>query len=83
MADSAGLPLAIHTATATPHEGTLLPATLAAAFTPKHPERLIGDKAYDSDPLDRALTAIGVEMVAPYRANRTTPKTQDGRPFRR
>jgi transposase len=44
---------------------------------------LIGDKAYDSDPLDARLAEEGIEMVAPHRAHRTAPKTQDGRPLRR
>ena len=47
------------------------------------PARLIGDKAYDSDPLDAELAAQGIEMIAPHRRNRTKPKTQDGRTLRR
>ncbi len=47
------------------------------------PERLIGDKAYDSDPLDARLRQQGIELIAPHRANRCKPKTQDGRPLRR
>jgi transposase len=83
VADGTGLPVAVHTASASPHEVTLVPDTLAASFAHKRPERLIGDKAYDSDPLDMALAALGVEMIAPHRANRKAPKTQDGRPLRR
>ena len=42
-----------------------------------------GDKAYDSDTLDRHLDeAYGIEMIAPHRSNRVYP-TQDGRPLRR
>ena len=45
--------------------------------------RLIGDKAYDSDRLDRELAEhYGIEMIAPHRGERQTP-TQDGRPLRR
>lgn len=51
--------------------------------TEDKPERLIGDKAYDSDPLDDACQALGVAMIAPHKANRTKPKTQDGRVLRR
>jgi hypothetical protein len=40
--------------------------------------RVIRDKAYDSDRLDRPLIAEGVEMIAPNRLNRS--QTQDGRP---
>jgi len=47
------------------------------------PQRLIGDRAYDADPLDAGLAALGVEMIAPHRRNRKRPKTQDGRPLRR
>lgn len=46
--------------------------------------RLIGDKAYDSDPLDQTLAELGIEMIAPNRINRRPEnQTQDGRPLRR
>jgi transposase len=44
---------------------------------------LIGDKAYDSDPLDVHLAAQGIDLIAPHRRNRSQPKTQDGRKLRR
>ena len=48
------------------------------------PERLVGDKAYDSDALDEQLREIGVEMIVPHKKNRRPEnKTQDGRPLRR
>jgi hypothetical protein len=34
------------------------------------PETLIGDRAYDSDPLDDELRKDRIEMVAPHRSNR-------------
>ena len=43
------------------------------------PENLIGDRAYDSDPLDEELRREGIEMIAPHRANRSKPPTQDRR----
>ena len=44
---------------------------------------MIGDKAYDSDRLDRDLAErYGIEMIAPHRGQRREP-TQDGRPLRR
>ena len=73
----------MHIESAAPHEVTLVEATLAARFVDEQPERLIGDKAYDSDPLDAQLATNGIEMIAPHRHNRTKPKTQDGRPLRR
>jgi hypothetical protein len=46
VADGAGLPLAVHTAAAMPHEVTLVPGTLAATFTAELPKRLIGAKEH-------------------------------------
>jgi hypothetical protein len=43
------------------------------------PKNLIGDRAYDSDPLDEELRNDGIEMIAPFRPNRTKPPTQDRR----
>jgi transposase len=84
MADASGLPLAVHAASASPHEVTLVEATLAASFAGEEPERLIGDRAYDSDPLDAVLGERGIEkMIAPHRRNRKKTKTQDGRKLRR
>jgi transposase len=83
VADSAGLPVAVYTESASPHEVTLVRKTLVERFTAEKPERLIGDKAYDSDPLDEELAEIGVEMIAPHKANRVKAQTQDGRKLRR
>ncbi len=83
MADGAGLPLAVHTSAASPHEVTLVHTTLAQGFTTEQPKRLIGDKAYDSDPLDAELKAEGIEMIAPHKRNRKKPATQDSRVLRR
>ncbi len=83
VADRAGLPLALHVAAASPQEVTLVDQTLAARFVRPLPRRLIGDKAYDSDPLDAQLRIRGLELIAPHKANRTKPPTQDGRPLRR
>jgi transposase len=83
LADGSGLPLAVHAASASPHEVTLVGETLASGFVGEKPERLIGDRAYDSDPLDGALKAQGVEMIAPHRKGRKKSKTQDGRKLRR
>ena len=84
VADGAGLPLAVSIASASPHEVTLAEPALDACFAPDLPERLIGDKAYDSDALDARLrTERGIALIAPHRANRTRPATQDGRPLRR
>ena len=58
-------------------------ALLGYSFLDTLPVRLIGDKAYDTDRLDRDLAErYGIEMIAPHRGERRTP-TQDGRPLRR
>ncbi len=84
LADAEGLPLAIDAGSASPHEVTLVEATLDASFLEDLPERVIGDKAYDSDSLDRRLEdERGVEMIAPHRGNRSRPPSQDGRRLQR
>jgi transposase len=75
--------LVFHAASAAPHEVTLVTETLLQSFVAGRPERLIGDKAYDSDPLDAELAVRGIEMIAPHRSNRKKPRTQDGRTLRR
>ena len=47
------------------------------------PERLVGDRAYDSDPLDETLREQGIEMIAPHTKNLKKEKSQDGRKLRR
>ena len=45
---------------------------------------ILCDKAYDSDPLGNRLRKLyGTELIAPHKANRKKPKTQDGRVLRR
>lgn len=55
VADRTGLPVAACIASASPAEVTLVDETLDSGFLDVEPELLIGDKAYDSDPLDRHL----------------------------
>ncbi len=84
LVDAKGLPIAIDTMSATPHENQLVQPLFDFMLTNEKPERIIGDKAYDSDRLDAELEAQGIEMIAPHRRNRKAEnKTQDGRPLRR
>jgi len=63
---------------------TLVDDTLDACFLENVPEKVVGDKAYDSDKLDKKLAQErGVEMIAPHKNNRVKPATQDGRALRR
>ena len=85
IADGHGLPLAVCTESASPAEVKLVVQTLEQRIIADIPQRLIGDKAYDSDGLDRQLRdQFGTEMIAPHRRGRRPEgKTQDRRPLRR
>ena len=84
ISDGHGLPLAVHVASASPHETKLVEATLEQRFFADLPKRLIGDRAYDSDRLDeRLMNHYGIEMIAPHSSIRTRTLTQDGRGLRR
>jgi len=85
VADGNGLPVAVCTSSASPAEVKLVNQTLEQRFIAHVPERLVGDKAYDSDPLDKqVLNQFGIEMIAPHRQNRRADTvTQDGRALRR
>jgi len=84
LVDARGLPVAVDTMSATPAECTLVQGLFDFMLTQQTPERIIGDKAYDSDPLDVAMAEQGVEMIAPNRSNRKPEnRTQDGRALRR
>ena len=83
ISEAHGLPIAFHIASASPAEVRRVETTLDARFLPASVDRLLGDKAYDSDGLDATLaTRWGIEMIAPHRRNCKTP-TQDGRVLRR
>ena len=83
FSDGSSIPLSLYTESASAHEVTLVEATLARGFLKEEPKRLVGDKAYDSDPLDETLLERGIEMIAPHRTNRKKQKSQDGRKLRR
>ena len=82
VADRNGLPIAIGIASGQRHETKLVAETLSRRFLKALPQRLIGDRAYDSDGLDSELKAMGIEMIAPHHPRRKN-KTQDARPLRR
>jgi transposase len=76
------LPLAVTVDSAAPHETKLVKETRAGSFLDELPARLIGDRPYDSDPLDRRLERdYGIKLIVPNRQNRS--QTQDGRKLRR
>jgi len=89
VADGNGLPIAVAIADGSRGEASLVEETLESRFTRRTPQRLIGDKAYDSTTLERALKAKRIELISPQirtRADhqrRPTRRRQDGRPLRR
>ncbi len=84
IADRRGLPVGVGIANASPHETRLVEATVEQRFTAATPGCMIGDRAYDSDPLDARLQQQhGIELVAPHKLSRRRPQTQDGRKLRR
>ncbi len=83
VADRSGLPIAVGIESGQRNEQKLVVGTLKKSFLRKElPKILIGDKAYDSDPLDAELAAMGIEMISPHHPRRRR-KTQDGRKLRR
>jgi transposase len=83
ITDGNGLPIAVHIESASPHESQLVEKTINCRFVRGQIRRLVGDKAYDSDALDARLKKKGIRLIAPHKANRIKPMTQDGRELRR
>jgi transposase len=81
IVEESGIPISVGVENASTHESQLAVKTVEHCFTKELPEKLIGDKAYDSDKLDSELAEKGVEMIAPNRSNRKK-KTQDKRKLR-
>ena len=77
--DAGGPVLSVKIQSASPHEVKLVEKVLEERFIEPLPEKLIGVKAYDSDPLDEALQQQAIDIIAPHRRNRMVQKTQDGR----
>lgn len=84
LVDARGLPVLVETASANRAESHLVQQLFDFMLPAETPERIVGDKAYDSDALDAELAEYGVEMIAPHRSNRLPQnKTHDGRSLRR
>lgn len=83
LIDGRGLPLGADTASASPHEVTLIEPLLEKRVLRRKLRRLLYDAAADSDPLRARLRRRGIDLIAPHRKNRKKPPTQDGRTLRR
>ena len=84
LVDARGLPVAVDTTSAGPHESKLVQPLFDFMLTQAMPQRVIGDKAYDSDNLDAEMAERGIELIAPHRTSRKDENvTQDRRPLQR
>jgi transposase len=82
VADGQGIPLGLHVESASPAEVKLLKPTLDTVHGGT-PERLIADRAYDSNPARAMLVGRGIEPIIPKRENNRKATHQDGRKLRR
>lgn len=92
LVDGEGTPLGAHLDSASPAEVRLLEKTLETvkvrrshcAGRPRTcPDRLIMDKAYDSNPLRERLARRGIEPIIPATRAHPNATHQDGRKLRR
>ena len=89
LADGVGTLLGIHVEKASPSEVELAEAMLdnirVKVGKRKHgkPERLVADRAYDSDKLRTQLVRHGIEPIIPARSKNNVATHQDGRKLRR
>jgi hypothetical protein len=70
IVDRHGLPLSV--STPSHHEVRLVQLCFVFYMIEAKPENLIGDRAYDSDRLDKELRQDGIEMIAPHRSNQAS-----------
>jgi hypothetical protein len=67
-----------------PLEVKLAAATIAKRFIKSESERLIGDKAYDSNGQNQQLESqLRIEIIALHRGNRKKPRGLKNSPHRR
>lgn len=85
-----GVPLAAVSAAASVGETRLVEPLLerlieaGGPYVNFWPQRIIGDKAYDSDQLREVLSSVDIELLSPHRENRTAAsRSNDGRKMRR
>src|SRR3954463_16191261 len=77
------LPLSVSTHGANHHEARLVQLCFDFYMIEAKPENLVGDRAYDSDPLDEELRREGIEMIAPHLSNGLSSPPQARRSLRR
>jgi transposase len=85
LANGDGLPLSVAIDGGNRHDIVLTERVLDAAFVADLPPKLVGDKAWDSAPLQKTLAdERNIELIAPLRGGiRASRRKQDGRSMRR
>lgn len=86
MVDREGIPLSLEVYSASPAEVSLIEPMLEHRVLAQLPQRLVYDRAADSDPLRQGVQERGIELVCPHHKSRKKPPTQNGRklkPFKR
>jgi transposase len=83
ICEANGLLISLAATSANPHENQLVNTGIDACPLKTEITKLIGDRGYDDDQLDRDLRENrGIELIAPNRCNRRH-NFQDGRMLRR
>lgn len=83
LVDGGGVPLSVMVDSAQSAEVTLIEDLVAVRCYLRRPQRLVYDRAADSDALRRRLRVQQIELICPHRSNRKRPPLQDGRKLRR
>ncbi len=81
VVDGQGIPLALTVHSASPSETKMMEPTLDRLS--RQPDRLVLDKAYDSEKFRDRLAARGIEPIVPYRKRAVSRKYGDRRKLRR
>ena len=83
VVDGEGVPLALTLHSASPSETKMIEPTLDRLPGGRQPERLVLDKAFDSDKFRDRIAARGTYPIVPYRKRAVSMKYGDGRKLRR
>ena len=78
IVEKQGYPIGLYVASASPAEVKLVEKTLDSITLAEMPRCLIGDKAYDTDQLDKRLKEkYEIQLIAPNRRNRQKARMED------
>ena len=83
LADGQGLPLSVDIEAANHAEVNLIEPLIDAAATEYVPNKLIYDKAADSDKHRERLAERNIDLICPHRKGRVRPASQDLRKLKR